>query len=98
MVGRPEAVEHVRAETEAAGWRRSGGGRGAGDRPRSTSRPFAEFVREHSRDADLTVLGMQRPDAAGAPDYGEDLDALVQAAGTTLLVHNGAPSEASLGG
>ena len=65
-------------------------------------RPFADVLAEHSRDADLTVIGMQRPartDAEatdGEDAYGEGLNQLVRAAGTTLLVHNGAPHEASL--
>ena len=97
VVGRPEAVDGVRADTEAllAAVRVEAEVvvvvRGV------ASRPFAEVVAEHSADADLTVLGMQRP---GSDDdgggYGESLDELVQAAGTTLLVHNGSPGTASL--
>ncbi|MEM6327241.1 MAG: hypothetical protein AAF791_09000, partial [Bacteroidota bacterium] len=59
-------------------------------------RVFTEVLAEHSTEADLTVLGMQRPDAGGEETYGAGLDALVQAAGTTLLVHNGEPDEAML--
>jgi hypothetical protein len=59
------------------------------------SRPFVDLVREHSASADLTVLGMQRPDDDA---YGEGLHDLVQAAGTTLLVHNGRPQEDLLEG
>ena len=96
MVGREDAVAAVREETEALL-----------DAVRveaevqvivraDRDRPFADLVAEHSTEADLTVLGMQRPDAAGAEAYGEDLDALAAAAGTVLLVHSGAPEEATL--
>ena len=93
MVGRAEAVERVKEETvqllEAV--------RVEADvrvivRQRA-DRPFTDLLAEHSQDADLTVLGMQRPEAE---DYGEGLDALVQAAGTTLLVHSGEPDEIDL--
>ena len=40
---------------------------------------------------------MQRP-AEGDDAYGEGLDELVRAAGTTLLVHNGHPDAAALDG
>lgn len=99
MVGRPEAADAVRADAEAL----------LDDVrveasvdiivQKDRSRPFSEVLAEHSREADLTVLGMQRSDSATAEerrDYAEDLNALVQASGTTLLVHNGHPSEASL--
>ena len=39
---------------------------------------------------------MQRPDAGEADAYGEGLDGLAAAAGTVLLVHSGAPEEATL--
>ena len=95
MVGRPEAVEGVRADTvrlleavrveaEVVIVLRT-----------DKDRPFADVLAEHSRDTDLTVLGMQRPDESD-DGYGEGLDALVAAAGTTLLVHNGNPDEAAL--
>ena len=93
MVGRPEAVERVQAETEALleAVRVEADVRViVRDNP---DRPFTDLLAEHSRDADLTVLGMQRPKAE---DYGEGLDALVKAAGTTLLVHNGEPDEIDL--
>ncbi|GAB5537318.1 MAG: Na-K-Cl cotransporter [Rubricoccaceae bacterium] len=93
MVGRPEAVERVKAETEALldAVRVEAEVRViVRDTP---GRPFTDLLAEHSRDADMTVLGMQRPEAE---DYGEGLDALVQAAGTTLLVHNGEPDEIDL--
>ena len=96
MVGRAEAVEGVRAATEAL----LAEVRVEADVVvlvrEKRARPFSDIVAEYARDADLTVVGMQRPDAAHAEAYGEDLDRLVRAAGTTLLVHNGAPDEASL--
>ncbi|WP_420454430.1 amino acid permease [Rubrivirga sp.] len=96
MVGRPEAVDRVRAETERLL-----------DEVRveaevvvivraDRDRPFTDLVAEHSADADLTVLGMQRPDAGEAEAYGTGLDELAAAAGTVLLVHSGAPEEATL--
>ncbi len=47
------------------------------------------------RPALLTVLGMQRP-TEGDDAYGERLDALADAVGTVLLVHNGHPEEVAL--
>ena len=98
VVGRPEAVEGVRADTEAllAEVRVEAEVEVV---VKDGARPFADVLAEHSRGADLTVLGMQRPDgpsATGEDGYGEGLDELVRVAGTTLLVHNGAPHEASL--
>ena len=95
MVGGPEGVERVREETE----RLLEAVRVEAEVEvvvRRDDRPFVEVVREHSAAADLTVLGMQRPN--GAEDYGEGLAALVEAAGTTLLVHSGRPQEALLEG
>ena len=96
MVGREEAVAGVRAETErlleAVRVEAEVVVLVRADR----DRPFADLVREHSADADLTVLGMQRPDAGEADAYGEGLDELAAAAGTVLLVHSGAPEEATL--
>ena len=93
VVGREEAVARVRADTE----RRLGDVRVEAEVEVLVrgERPFLELLAEHSRDADLTVLGMQRPDADDA-DYAEGLDALVRAAGTALLVHNGSPEDAAL--
>lgn len=95
VVGRAEAADGVRAQTEALL---------AAVRVEATvdivlreGRPFVEVVREHSAAADLTVLGMQRP-PDGEDGYGEGLDELVSAAGTTLLVHNGHPEAAALDG
>ncbi len=92
VVSGPEAVEAVRAETE----RRLEAVRVQADVEvviRRPDQPFVDLVAEHSRQSDLTVLGMPRPDDDG---YGENLDALAHAAGTTLLVHNGNPESASL--
>ena len=94
VVGNPEGVEGVRADTEALLAAVRVEAEVAVVVRRDPARPFTDLVAEHSGDADLTVVGMRRPD--GSEGQGEALAALVQAAGTTLLVHNGAPSEASL--
>ena len=96
MVGRPEAVDRVQAETERLL---------EAVRVEAEVRvivrddpdlPFPQLVAQHSADADLTVLGMQRPSPETAEGYGTGLNELVQAAGTTLLVHNGEPDEIDL--
>ena len=102
VVGDPEAADGVRAQTEAllAAVRVDA----EVDIVLRAGRPFVEVVRAHSAAADLTVLGMQRPpkpapaEAGGDDGYGEGLDELVAAAGTTLLVHNGHPEAAALDG
>ena len=99
VVGNPEGVEGVRADTEALLAEVRVEAEVVVVVRRDPSRPFVDLVAEHSRGADLTVLGMPRPQVASAADddpYGERLNALVEAAGTALLVHNGAPSEATL--
>ena len=93
MVGRPEAVEGVRADTESLLEAVRVEAEVAIVLREDADRPFTDIVAAHSHDTDLTVLGMQRPDG---DDYGEGLNALVAAAGTTLLVHNGHPDEAAL--
>ena len=93
MVGRPEAVDGVRADTEALLEAVRVEAEVEVVLREDPDRPFTDVVAEHSRDTDLTVLGMQRPDD---DDYGEGLNALVAAAGTTLLVHNGHPDQAAL--
>ncbi|OZC03643.1 amino acid permease [Rubricoccus marinus] len=94
MVGREEAIAPVREETE----RRLEAVRVDAEVRvfLRNDRDFVDILREESRETDLTILGMQRPDASGAEAYGEGLQELVDAAGTTLLVHNGEPQEASL--
>ena len=49
-------------------------------------RPMAELLAEHSRDVDLTFVGMQTPGAEDAASYGERLHLLAGAVGTVLLV------------
>ena len=93
MVGRPEAVDGVRADTEALLEAVRVEAEVVVVVREGAARPFADVLEEHSRATDLTVLGMPRPDR---DDYGEGLQALVDAAGTTLLVHNGNPDEAAL--
>ena len=96
MVGRADAVDAVREETVALLDAVRVEAEVAVIVRADRDRPFTDLVAEHSAEADLTVLGMQRPDAASAEAYGEDLDALAAAAGTVLLVHSGAPEEATL--
>ena len=93
VVGRPEGVEGVREDTERllAAVRVEA----EVDILLRENRPFNDLFAEHSRSADLTVLGMQRPDAEDT-DYAENLDALAELAGTVLMVHNGHPDEAAL--
>ncbi|MEM1043621.1 MAG: amino acid permease [Bacteroidota bacterium] len=55
--------------------------------------PIEALFAEHSRDVDLTILGMQAPDADAAEPYGERLDAFAEAVGTVLLVYNAQPEE-----
>ena len=93
MVGRAEAVEGVRADAEALLEAVHVEAEVEVVLREDPDRPFTDVLAEHSRGADLTVLGMQRPDGEG---YGEGLNELVAAAGTTLLVHNGHPDEATL--
>ena len=95
MVGQADAVARVQSETEALleAVRVEAEVRVIVREDRD--RPFPSLVAEHGRAADLTVLGMQRP-PAGDDTYGEGLDALAEAAGTVLLVHNGHPDEAAL--
>ena len=93
VVGRQEAVEGVRADTE----RLLDAVRVEADVEVVVrgDRPFNEIVNEEAASTDLTVLGLQRPDLEDT-DYGERLDQLVTLAGTVLLVHNGNPRAASL--
>ena len=93
MVGRPEAIDGVRADTEALLEAVRVEAEVTVVLREDADRPFTDVLAAHSHDTDLTVLGMQRPDG---DDYGEGLNALVEAAGTTLLVHNGNPEEAAL--
>ncbi len=56
-------------------------------------RPIEALFAEHSRDVDLTVLGMQAPAADAAETYGERLETFAEAVGTVLLVYNAQPEE-----
>lgn len=96
MVGRPEAIESVREDTERLLEEVRVDAEVRVILREDKGRPFTDVLAEHSAEADLTVLGMQRPEARDAEAYGEGLHALVEAAGTTLLVLNGEPDEASL--
>ncbi|MFQ5610792.1 MAG: amino acid permease [Anaerolineae bacterium] len=50
--------------------------------------PLAEVIAGWSRDADLTLLGVQLPAAGQTEVYGQYLNELVQAVGSVLLVRN----------
>lgn len=50
--------------------------------------PLAEVIRQHSEDADLTILGMRLPTTEEATAYSERLNNLVCAVGSVLLVRN----------
>ena len=56
-------------------------------------RPIADVIAAHSRDTDLTLIGMLKPDQDAVEPYGERLALLVDAVGTVLLVHNASPRE-----
>ncbi len=56
-------------------------------------RPIEDLFAEHSRNVDLTILGMQAPDADQCETYGERLEAFADAVGTVLLVYNAQPEE-----
>jgi amino acid transporter len=50
--------------------------------------PLTEVIAEWSRDADLTLLGILLPEAEQADAYSHNLNELVQAVGTVLMVRN----------
>lgn len=64
---------------------------------RPPGRPVQELLSEHSRDADLSILGMQNPDQDGAAAYGERLNELVEAIGSVMLVYSAQPQDDLLG-
>ena len=51
--------------------------------------PFPETVKTWSAQTDLTLLGMNRPDAEDRARYGNQLNDWLSAVGTVLLIHNG---------
>ena len=57
------------------------------------ARPIADLFAEHSQDVDLTILGMQVPEAEDAEAYAERLETFAQAVGTVLFVYNAQPEE-----
>jgi amino acid transporter/nucleotide-binding universal stress UspA family protein len=65
---------------------------------KKASRPIAELLAEHSTDADLTFLGMQRPTAEDAVGYGERLQSLAESVGSVVMVCNGQPQDGLLQG
>ncbi len=58
-----------------------------------TARPIVDLFAEHSRDVDLTILGMQAPEPEQAEAYAERLDAFAEVVGTVLMVYNAQPEE-----
>jgi PHD/YefM family antitoxin component YafN of YafNO toxin-antitoxin module len=52
-----------------------------------------DVIMEWSRDADLTLLGMDAPAPENAADYAARLDEFILAVGTTLLVRSGEEEE-----
>lgn len=93
IVERAEGVERTRAHTEAL----LADVRVEADveiivRERS-AQPVADLIAAHSADADLTFLGMYRPDEGAAEAYGERLNTLGEAVGTVVFVFNGAPQD-----
>ncbi len=59
--------------------------------------PVHQLLSEHSRDADLSILGMQIPEADQSQAYGERLNELVNAVGSVMLVYSAQPQEDLLG-
>ncbi|MGB0385886.1 MAG: amino acid permease [Ardenticatenaceae bacterium] len=55
--------------------------------------PITDLMAEWSRDADLTMLGMQLPEANRVESYGQRLEDLVEAVGTVMLVRNAEEDE-----
>lgn len=54
---------------------------------------LSDLFAEHSRDVDLTLIGMPVPEAGQEADTGERMETLASAVGTVLLVHNAQTSE-----
>jgi len=52
------------------------------------TQPISDLITQHSEDADLTLLGIQLPDADRVAEYGERLNNLVESVGTVLMVRN----------
>ncbi|UCC53516.1 MAG: hypothetical protein JSV68_06000 [Anaerolineaceae bacterium] len=50
-------------------------------------------IREQSAHTDLTLLGINRVEATGAPAYAEHLNGMVDAIRTVMLVHSGDEEE-----
>ena len=51
--------------------------------------PVMEIITKWSKDADLTLLGMDDPEAGEAEEYANRLNDLISGVGTTLLVRSG---------
>lgn len=66
-------------------------------RPDST-RPISELMAERSRDADLTLIGMQLPVVDQTEAYAERLNEIIAAVGSVLLVRSGETDEDLLQG
>ena len=50
---------------------------------------FPDTVKTWSRDTDLTLLGMNRPEAEDRASYGNQLNGWLSSVGTVLLIHSG---------
>jgi hypothetical protein len=57
---------------------------------------ITDLFATHSRDVDLTILGLQVPAAEEVEAYGERVEAFSQAVGTVLLVYNASYEEEML--
>ncbi len=60
---------------------------------RTAGQPISRLLSEHSRDVDLSILGMQIPGPEEAGAYGERLNELVEAVGSVMLVYSAQPQE-----
>jgi hypothetical protein len=56
---------------------------------KNPAQPLFELMIEASREADLTLLGVQLPEAKNLETYSQRLDALLAGVGSVLLVRSG---------
>jgi amino acid transporter len=98
IVDNAEGVEQTRAHTEALLDEVRVEGTVRIIVRKKPDRPIADLLAEHSEEADLTFLGMQRPDADAVAEYGERLHTLAQAVGSVVMVCNGQPQDGLLQG
>ena len=55
--------------------------------------PIHGLFAQHSQDVDLTILGLQVPEADAVEAYGERVEAFAEAVGTVLFVYNAQHAE-----